>query len=48
MPDVIGGEDRRLHPQVRGESMIDAGILDGDFVVVRPARDAATARSWSP
>jgi repressor LexA len=25
---------------VRGESMIDAGIFDGDFAVVRPAEDA--------
>ena len=32
--------------KVRGESMIDAGILDGDYVVVRRQDDAAMARSW--
>jgi repressor LexA len=26
--------------QVRGESMIDAGILDGDYVVVRQQQEA--------
>jgi repressor LexA len=36
VPDVIGGEDGDYILRVRGESMIDAGILDGDFVVVRP------------
>ena len=35
--------------RVRGESMIDAGILDGDLVIVqRDARRRATARSSSP
>ena len=29
------GVGRELPAQVRGESMIDAGILDGDFVVIR-------------
>jgi repressor LexA len=36
VPDVIGGEDGDYILRVRGESMVDAGILDGDFVVVRP------------
>jgi repressor LexA len=36
VPDVIGGEDGDYILRVRGESMIDVGILDGDFVVVRP------------
>ena len=40
MPDVIGGEAGDYILRVRGESMIDAGILEGDFVVVRPADDA--------
>ena len=40
VPDVIGGEAGDYILRVRGESMIDAGILDGDFVVVRPADDA--------
>ena len=40
VPDVIGGEDGDYILKVRGESMKDAGILGGDFVVVRPADDA--------
>jgi repressor LexA len=40
VPDVIGGEDGDYILTVRGESMKDAGILDGDFVVVRQADDA--------
>ena len=33
-----GGEEFLL--RVKGDSMIDAGILDGDYVVVRPAEKA--------
>jgi len=40
VPDVIGGEDGDYILSVRGESMIDAGILEGDFVVVRPSETA--------
>ncbi|HWM56097.1 MAG TPA: transcriptional repressor LexA [Solirubrobacterales bacterium] len=40
VPDVIGGEDGDYILQVRGESMKEAGIFEGDYVVVRPA-DAA-------
>ncbi len=40
VPDVIGGEAGDYILRVRGESMIDAGILDGDFAVVRPAQQA--------
>jgi repressor LexA len=40
IPDVIGGEDGDYILQVRGESMKDAGILEGDYVIVRPADDA--------
>jgi repressor LexA len=37
--DIAGGEDAfALH--VRGDSMIECGINDGDMVVVRPQRDA--------
>ena len=36
-----GGEDGEYVLRVRGESMKDAGILGGDFVVVRP-QDTAT------
>jgi repressor LexA len=41
VPDVIGGEDGDYLLTVRGESMKDAGIFEGDYVVVRPANDAA-------
>lgn len=40
IPDVIGGEDGDYILRVRGESMKDAGILEGDYVVVRPAGEA--------
>jgi len=40
IPDVIGGEDGDYILRVRGESMRDAGILEGDYVVVRPADEA--------
>ncbi|MFN8130542.1 MAG: transcriptional repressor LexA [Solirubrobacteraceae bacterium] len=36
VPQVAGGEDGEYLLRVRGESMKDAGILEGDFVVVRP------------
>ncbi len=41
VPDVIGGEDGDYILQVRGESMKDAGILEDEYVIVRPADDAA-------
>ncbi len=34
--------------EVSGQSMIDAGIFDGDYVVIRSQNDAATASSWQP
>jgi repressor LexA len=37
IPDVIGGEDGDYILQIRGESMKNAGILEGDYVVVRPS-----------
>jgi repressor LexA len=40
VPDVIGGEDGDYILRVRGDSMIGAGILENDFVVVRPIEDA--------
>jgi len=40
VPDVIGGEDGDYILQVRGESMKEAGIFEGDYVVVRPAKAA--------
>jgi repressor LexA len=41
VPSAVGGEDGDFVLRVRGESMIDAGILEGDFVVVRPQDVAA-------
>ncbi len=36
VPQLAGGSDGEFVLRVRGESMKNAGILDGDFVVVRP------------
>ena len=36
VPERAGGDDGEYLLRVRGESMKDAGILEGDFVVVRP------------
>jgi repressor LexA len=41
IPDVIGGEDGDYVLRVRGESMVDAGIFEDDYVVVRPADEAS-------
>jgi repressor LexA len=40
VPAVIGGETGDYILRVKGDSMKDAGILEDDFVVVRPAQDA--------
>jgi repressor LexA len=40
VPDVIGGDDGDYVLRVRGDSMVNVGILEGDFVVVRPAEKA--------
>jgi repressor LexA len=40
VPDVIGGEDGDYILQIRGESMKEAGIIEGDYVIVRPSDDA--------
>ena len=36
VPQLAGGEEGEYVLRVRGDSMKNAGILDGDFVVVRP------------
>jgi repressor LexA len=41
LPADLTGEGELFMLRVRGESMIDAGILDGDFVVAR-SQDTAT------
>jgi repressor LexA len=40
VPDVTGGEDGDYILRVKGDSMIGAGILEGDFVVVHPTQVA--------
>ena len=35
VPSVAGGEEAEFILKVKGDSMIDAGILEGDYVVVR-------------
>ena len=40
VPDVIGGEDGDYILRVRGESMKNAGIIEGDYVVVHPSETA--------
>jgi repressor LexA len=40
VPDVVGGEDGDYVLRVRGESMIEAGIFEGDYVIVRPSETA--------
>lgn len=36
VPPVAGGSQGEFVLQVRGESMVDAGMLEGDYVVVSP------------
>lgn len=40
VPQVIGGETGDFVLRVQGESMRDAAIMEGDYVVVRPAQTA--------
>ena len=40
VPPIAGGEDGEYLLRVRGDSMKDAGILEGDHVVVRPQSTA--------
>lgn len=40
LPEELVGSDPVFMLEVRGDSMIDAGILDGDFVVIRRQPDA--------
>ena len=40
VPDIAGGDQGEYLLRVTGDSMKNAGILDGDFVVVRPQDSA--------
>jgi repressor LexA len=41
VPEIAGGEEGEYLLRIRGDSMHNAGILEGDFVVVRPQDTAA-------
>lgn len=40
IPEIMLGEGEHFILLVRGESMIEAGILDGDYIIVRRQPDA--------
>ena len=40
LPEAFTGDGQLFMLRVRGDSMIEAGILDGDYVVVRQQEDA--------
>jgi len=44
VPGLAGGQDGEYLLRVRGDSMKDAGILEGDHVVVRPQSTAKDAQ----
>ena len=46
VPEIAGGGDGEYLLRIRGDSMKDAGILEGDFVVVPPRTPPRTAMSW--
>src|SRR4051794_24457464 len=41
VPEIAGGEQGQYVLRVTGDSMKNAGILDGDYAVVRPQKTAA-------
>ena len=41
IPDVMLGNGNHFILRVHGESMIDAGIMDGDYIIVRQQSEAA-------
>src|ERR671928_1289951 len=41
VPDLAGGEEGEYVLRIRGDSMHNAGILEGDYVVVRPQETAS-------
>jgi repressor LexA len=40
LPSIVGGDEGDFILRVKGDSMKDAGILDGDYVVVQQAQSA--------
>ena len=47
VPELAGGDEGEYVLRIRGESMKNAGILEGDYVVVRRQDTRPTARSSS-
>jgi len=45
VPSLVGGEDGDYVLQVKGDSMKDAGILEGDYVVVQQADEALNGQT---
>jgi repressor LexA len=41
VPEIAGGDEGEFVLRVRGDSMVGAGIFEGDYVVVRPQETAA-------
>jgi len=41
VPEAIGGQDSDYVLRVQGDSMRDAGILEGDYVVVKSSKEAS-------
>ena len=47
VPQVIGGEEGDYILRIKGDSMRDAGILDGDYVVGPAGRGTRSTARWS-
>jgi repressor LexA len=41
VPEIAGGDEGEFVLRVKGDSMVGAGIFEGDYVVVRPQETAA-------
>ena len=48
VPAALLGPGEHYALEVSGDSMVEEGILDGDFALIRKATPPATARSSSP
>ena len=48
IPDIMLGEGEHFILHVKGDSMIEAGILDGDYIIVRKTSEASVSgcRDW--
>jgi repressor LexA len=40
VPEIAGGDEGEFVLRVKGDSMVGAGIFEGDYVVVRPQETA--------